>query len=217
MPKLAEMDLEALRNLAWDQPQRWPRPLRASSLLIAGVLSFLCTWSLGTSGSELELAARQAASLESGREQARLARSELGETQKRARELSTSIAVLRRDFLLVDELPELLDLLSGLCAERGVVIEALLVEDRQTMNLLDVQPLNVSLAGAYHQLGLLYEDLANLPWPVVVQEFEIQAEAEANDRLKLRLVLLVPLEHLTLEPEPPQLAAASSYGALAWC
>ena len=193
MHKLREIDLDTLRNLAWDQPQQWDLWLRASSLLLAGVLSFLCTWSFGTSGTELELAQRQAETLELGREKTRLARLELENTQKRADELGSQVGVLKGNSLLADELPELLDLLSGLCAERSVVIETLLVEDLQSRNLLDTQPLSLLLNGGYHQLGLLYEDLANLPWPVVVREFEIQADEEESDRLELRLTLLVPL------------------------
>lgn len=193
MHKLREIDLDTLREVAWDQPQQWDLWLRVSSLLLAGVLSFLCTWSFGTSGTELELAQRQAETLELGREKTRLARLELENTQKRADELGSQVGVLKGNSLLADELPELLDLLSGLCAERSVVIETLLVEDLQSRNLLDTQPLSLLLNGGYHQLGLLYEDLANLPWPVVVQEFEIQADEEESDRLELRLTLLVPL------------------------
>ena len=193
MHKLREIDLDTLREVAWDQPQQWDLWLRASSLLLAGVLSFLCTWSFGISGTELELAQRQAETLELGREKTRLARLELENTQKRADELGSQVGVLKGNSLLADELPELLDLLSGLCAERSVVIETLLVEDLQSRNLLDTQPLSLLLNGGYHQLGLLYEDLANLPWPVVVQEFEIQADEEESDRLELRLTLLVPL------------------------
>ena len=193
MHKLREIDLDTLREVAWDQPQQWDLWLRVSSLLLAGVLSFLCTWSFGTSGTELELAQRQAETLELGREKTRLARLELENTQKRADELGSQVGVLKGNSLLADELPELLDLLSGLCAERSVVIETLLVEDLQSRNLLDTQPLSLLLNGGYHQLGLLYEDLANLPWPVVVREFEIQADEEESDRLELRLTLLVPL------------------------
>ena len=193
MHKLREIDLDTLREVAWDQPQQWDLWLRVSSLLLAGVLSFLCTWSFGTSGTELELAQRQAETLELGREKTRLARLELENTQKRADELGSQVGVLKGNSLLADELPELLDLLSGLCAERSVVIETLLVEDLQSRNLLDTQPLSLLLNGGYHQLGLLYEDLANLPWQVVVQEFEIQADEEESDRLELRLTLLVPL------------------------
>ncbi len=193
MHKLREIDLDTLREVAWDQPQQWDLWLRVSSLLLAGVLSFLCTWSFGTSGTELELAQRQAETLELGREKTRLARLELENTQKRADELGSQVGVLKGNSLLADELPELLDLLPGLCAERNVVIETLLVEDLQSRNLLDTQPLSLLLNGGYHQLGLLYEDLANLPWPVVVQEFEIQADEEESDRLELRLTLLVPL------------------------
>lgn len=192
--QVLRFDLHALQDLSWNQPQQWALGLRLASLLLLGGASFAFTWSLGSARGELADASRQVAALASVRVSARSAKTALLRVEAQFEELNTQMQQLKRGFLLADELPELLDLVSHLCTLRGVEIESLLVEARRNRDLLDIQPLRITLHGGYHHMGLVHQDIANLPWPVLGENFEIRADDENDGSLHLGMTLLIPVE-----------------------
>lgn len=197
--RMLRFDVHTLQDLSWNQPQHWAFGLRLASLCLLGGISFIATWSLGSSRGDLQQATRQVAGLETFRVSVRSARAELLRLEEQLAELNAEMQRLKRGFLLADELPELLDLVSHLCNVRDVRIESLLIEPRQNRELLDIQPLRITFHGQYHQMGLVHQDIANLPWPVLGEDFEIRAGDENEEALHLGMTLLIPVEGT--EPE----------------
>lgn len=186
--------VSSLAEVNWSAPHQWPVLLRLASFLLLALLSFAFAWGLGDSYEAFESATEQAQRLRASNEAAGVAERQLRHLQAKEQALLQRIEEQRQSFLLADELPDLLDLIASLSAQRAVALESLAVGGTLSGQRFDLQPLNLALSGAYHDIGFLCQELAALPWPVVVDGVEVSAKEEDRRVLDLTLALLVPTQ-----------------------
>ena len=186
-------DFSALQDLNWSAPETWPRSVRLASLLIVALVSLAVVWLLDDSSAELAFAERERMRLESRARAAQRQTKQVVELRERSQALGRAVGDRAQGYLRRDELSDLLQLLSTLSAEHGVLLDGMEVAEARESEGIEFQPIELAFRGAYHDIGYLYAALVDFPWLVVVEGFEVRPTTGDPRELDMRVSVLLPL------------------------
>lgn len=188
MAKLNEFQLDDLNNIDWENMGSWPLPGKIifCALLFVAVLAGGYFALVADQIEALTAAERREATLKKDFENKAFQVANLDAYKSQLAEMEEGFGSLLKQLPRDTEVPGLIDDISAAALSAGLKLNAI---DPQRMTRTEFYmelPINIEVAGGYHEMGAFVSAVASLPRIVTLHDFSIDRDGREGG-LKMKI------------------------------